>query len=176
MQSLFTSDLHLGHRAIVKYRTFKTAKEHDDYIIDKILELPKRSVLTILGDFMFDGPHFDSYVERLYKKKCKIKLVMGNHDSKLLYLDKYQSIFEVQLPFYSYKNMWVSHCPIHPDEFRKRVLNIHGHLHQQIVPDERYFNVNLDVNNYEFVKLEQIKEQYEKVNARNAVNAASEEN
>ena len=162
MSVYFTSDLHLGHKAIPKYRTcFKDMKEHDDYIIDKILSLGKRDLLYIIGDFLFDGEHYDEYIDRLSKKKCRIKLVMGNHDSKKLYTE---DIFEMQLPLFSYKNNWISHCPIHPQELRCRTLNIHGHLHLSHVEDTiaktrdtRYFNVNLDVNEYEFVNFELIR-------------------
>lgn len=176
-QMLFTSDLHLGHKNIYKHRPqFSSMEEHDNYIINKILELPKRTVLVILGDFLFDGDHYEEYVERLSKKRCRIKLVMGNHDSKRLYEEKELHI-EMQLPFYSYKNCWISHAPVHPDELRGRKLNIHGHLHKEVVmrneikrkfggliiknirvSDKRYFNVNLDVNNFDFVKWETIKE------------------
>ena len=72
---------------------------------------------------------------------------MGNHDSKLLYNE---TCIEMQLPFYSYKNMWLNHCPIHPEELRGRDGCVHGHMHLESLPDKRYFNVNLDVNNYQF--------------------------
>lgn len=154
----FTSDLHLGHKAIPKYRDrFENMKEHDDYIIDLILNLGKRDILFILGDFLFDGPHYEEYIERLSEKKCRIKLIMGNHDSLNLYKE---SLFEVQLPFYSYKNFWISHCPIHPDEILNRNGCIHGHLHKNVLGDKEYFNVNLDVNDYQFVTLEVIKEYF----------------
>ena len=178
----FTSDLHLGHKAIPKYREpFKDMKSHDDYIIDKILELGKRDILLILGDFLFDGEHYDEYIERLSKKKCRIKLVMGNHDSMKLYKE---DIFEIQLPLFSYKNTWLSHAPIHPQELRGRYGNVHGHLHLEKVriekkfqnyddnwrpfisevttEDPRYFNVNLDVNDYKFVNFEEIKGYFNK--------------
>ena len=178
----FTSDLHLGHRAIPKYREpFKDMKSHDDYIIDKILELGKRDILFILGDFLFDGEHYDEYIQRLSKKKCRIKLVMGNHDSLKLYKE---DIFEIQLPLFSYKNTWLSHAPIHPQELRERYGNVHGHLHLEKVQiekkfqnyddnwrpfitvvnteDPRYFNVNLDVNDYKFVNFEEIKGYFNK--------------
>jgi len=159
MQTLFTSDLHLGHRAITKYRScFKDMKDHDDYMIDKILQLGKRQVLFILGDFLFDGPHFDEYLERLSKKKCRIKLVMGNHDSLKLYSAIEPLHLEMQLPLFSYKNHWVSHCPCHPAELRSRLGCIHGHLHNEVLPDSRYFNANIDVNGFEFVPWEIIKD------------------
>jgi calcineurin-like phosphoesterase family protein len=174
-----TSDLHLGHKNIYKYRDkFDSIEEHDDYIIDKILELRKQDVLLVLGDFLFDNPNFDNYIERLSKKKCRIKLVMGNHDSlKLLKED----IVEMQSPLYQKKNIWISHCPIHPGEMRNRLGNIHGHLHGELVtqrstrfnnfnnrvqhkniPDKRYYNVNLDVNDYQFVEFKKIEEYFHK--------------
>lgn len=162
----FTSDLHLGHKAIPKYREpFADMEEHDNYVIERILELGKRDVLHILGDFLFDGPHYDMYIERLKKAKCRIKLCMGNHDSLKLYKpifkDNGHFLFEVQLPFFSYKNMWLSHPPIHPKEMRNRKGNIHGHLHMETLEDPNYYNVNLDVNNYQFVTLERIREYFD---------------
>ena len=152
----FTSDLHLGHKAIPKYRDrFKDMQDHDEYILQKIESLGKRDILYILGDFLFDGVHYEEYIERLKNKKCRIKLVMGNHDSLKLYKE---DCVEMQLPLFSYKNMWLSHCPIHPHEMRNRKGNIHGHLHLETLKDKNYFNVNLDVNDYEFVNVENIKE------------------
>ena len=156
---LFTSDLHLGHKAIPQYRTpFKDMKEHDDYMINKILTLGKRDVLIVLGDFLFDGEHYKEYTERLSKKRCRIKLVMGNHDSLELYKS---DLVEMQLPLFSYKNHWLSHCPIHPFEMRSRVGNIHGHMHLEKLDDPKYFNVNIDTNDYEFVDFEVIKKQFQ---------------
>ena len=157
MQVMFTSDLHLGHRSICKYRSkFTTAEEHDEYILDLMSKLNKRTILFILGDFLFDGPHFEVYLHRIAKFPCTIKLVMGNHDSMQLYTQTIAPNISIQLPLFSYKNTWISHCPIHPQELRNRDGNIHGHLHNSIVPDLRYFNVNLDVNGYDFVPLTKI--------------------
>lgn len=158
---LFTSDLHLGHKSIAKYRTpFKDTQEHDEFIFQKIEELTKRDILFVLGDFLFEGPMYEIYIERLKKINCRIKLIMGNHDAKALYKDCIQenSKIEIQLPLFSYKNMWLSHAPIHPSELRNRSGNVHGHLHLEKLPDSKYFNVNLDVNDYNFVNAEHIKE------------------
>ena len=162
MQTYFSSDFHLGHKAITKYRTqFSSMEEHDEAILTMLESFPKRTLMHILGDFLFDGPNLNYYLLRLSNLPYKIKLVMGNHDSKLLY-SKCPSNIEIQLPLYSYKNMWISHCPIHPQELRSRILSVHGHLHGGIVhhcdgePDERYFNVNLDNNNFKPVPIETI--------------------
>ena len=161
----FTSDLHLGHRVITKYRThFKTAKEHDEYWFQKMEKLGKRDILFILGDFLFEGSHYDEYIKRIRKLKCRIKLIMGNHDSLKLYQEinqKPQSpegSIEIQLPLYSYKNCWVTHAPIHEDEIRGKYLVIHGHTHNYSIKHSRYFNVCPEVNNFDFVNYETIKE------------------
>jgi len=164
---LFTSDLHLGHRAIAKYRPeLGISKENDDYWLNKMEQLGKRDILMVLGDFLFDGPHYDEYINRIRKMKCRIKLLMGNHDSTLLYKEinqKPQSpegSIEIQLPFYSYKNFWLSHCPIHPSELRNRIGNIHGHLHNAVLEDDRYFDVCPEKNEFDFVDFEKIKKHF----------------
>lgn len=176
-----TADLHLGHKNIYKYRDrFSSMQEHDEYMFSKIMELRKQDVLIVLGDFLFDCPHYEQYIERLREKKCRIKLIMGNHDSKLLYNS---DVVEVQLPLYQKKNIWMSHCPIHPGEMRDRLGNLHGHLHleevtqkatsfnsfnnrveHKQVKDTRYFNANIDVNNYEFVDFKEVEEYFNKEN------------
>ena len=133
--NFFSSDFHLGHRVIVpKYRNFTSQEEHDNRIFDGIAKLNKRDVLFILGDFIFDSEKYDYYIEQMNKMSCRIKLILGNHDSLKLYKEPR---FEIQLPFFSYKNNWISHCPIHPDEIRNRNKNIHGHLHGSIIDDPR---------------------------------------
>ena len=170
----FTSDLHIGHNNIHKYRDekFSTAEEHHQYMIDKILSLPKRAVLKILGDFLFESKDLDKHIESLNKAQCRIQLIMGNHDTLKLYKGILPNV-EILNPLTSYKNMWLSHCPIHPDEMRGRIGCVHGHLHKEhilynmggeydpdFVKDSQYCNVNIDVNNYNFVTLDEIKEYF----------------
>ena len=157
MQVLFTSDLHLGHKAIAKYRPiFDSSKSHDEFILSMIEALSKRTILYVLGDFLFDGTHFEDYLMRLSSYKCEIRVVPGNHDSKLLYNQTIAPNVKVELPLFNYKGFWVSHCPIHPHEMRNRHGNIHGHLHSEELPDPKYINVNLDVNDFQFVPLADI--------------------
>lgn len=172
----FTSDTHLGHKVIIKYRPqFKTQEEHDEAILSQIEKLTKRDILYVIGDFIFDSEKFEYYLERISKCPCRIKLVMGNHDSLKLYSQNIAKNIEIQLPLFSYKNMWITHCPIIPQEIRGRSGVIHGHLHggvvkkysynplsdyDELIKDERYFNVNLDNNNFKFVELETIKQYF----------------
>ena len=55
----------------------------------------------------------------------------------------------------------LTHVPVHTQEleydgpFPPR-YNIHGHVHEFSIEDERYFNASVDVNNWGPVKLEDI--------------------
>ena len=164
----FTSDLHLGHRTIIKYRShFDTVEKHDEYWLHKMEQLGKNDILYILGDFLFEGAHYNEYIKRIRKMKVRIKLVMGNHDSQELYKEINQTpqspegSVEIQLPLFSYKNFWLSHCPIHPQEMRNRTGNIHGHLHGSILEDSKYFDVCPEKHSYNFVNFEDIKARFE---------------
>ena len=161
----FTSDLHIHHKNICEYRInkgFKTTEEHDNYWIHKILSLGKRDILYILGDFIFDTDVeiFNQTINKLSNIKCRIKVIMGNHDSLSLYKIHNPKI-EIQLPLFTYKDFWLSHCPIHPQEMWARKGNVHGHLHNAILDDKLYFDVSPEKHNYEFVTLDKIKEYYE---------------
>lgn len=101
----FSSDFHLLHKVITKYRPqFSSAKEHDEYILETMSKLGKRDILHILGDFIFDAPEYESYLEAIGKMPLRIKLVLGNHCSLKLYQARPKNI-ELQLPLYSYKNL-----------------------------------------------------------------------
>ena len=158
MANYFTSDWHLGHKSILKYREqFKTTEEHDEAIFAELAKLNKRDILYILGDFLFDCENFEKYLERISHYPCRIKLVLGNHDSLKIYSQTVAKNIELQLPLFSMKNFWISHCPVHEQELRGRVGNIHGHTHFAELDDPRYFDVGLDKNNFKFVDFEEIK-------------------
>lgn len=57
----FTSNLHLGHNTILKYRgdRFSSIEEHDEYILKNIQKLSKRDILYIIGDGIFDCDKYD---------------------------------------------------------------------------------------------------------------------
>lgn len=165
----FSSDFHLGHKAILKYRPqFSTIEDHDNAIFSQLEKLTKRDQLFILGDFLFDCPEFENYLARLSKLQAKFKLIMGNHDSLKLYSQTIAQNLMLHLPLVNYKNFWLSHCPMHEQELRGRLGNIHGHLHGAYVEDQsgstnyNYFNVNLDNNNFKLVELDTIKNYFKK--------------
>lgn len=117
MVTYFTSDLHLGHNFVARKRGYSNTEEHDEAILETLKgTLKRRDVLWVLGDV-------GERIWRLKEVHGRKKLVMGNHGD-----DKDLDVFESIHGFIKHKNMWLSHCPIHPQELLGKV-NLHGHLH-----------------------------------------------
>ncbi len=122
---IFTADLHIGSELMAKLRGFDNVVDHDEYIVSTLeKQSSKRTLLWVLGDVAMETWH-------LYKLRTRflgtMKLVLGNHDS--LAPSAYAEAFQEVHGFTKYKKMWLSHCPIHPNEFYLKKLNVHGHVH-----------------------------------------------
>lgn len=135
---MITSDLHLGHQNICKYRhKFSTPEEHHETLFENLATtIQKRDTLYLLGDIAFTK----EWLERVAGIKCRYKLlVCGNHDLErgIKMLDVCRAYDDVKALF-SKRNYWFSHCPIHPQEIRGRKGNIHGHLHDKLVEVQKY--------------------------------------
>lgn len=164
----FVSDLHLGHRAISKYRTqFSSMGEHDEAIIDAIMSVSgKRNSLWMLGDCFFSEHHLETL--RMFSDAFhNVNWVLGNHDTdNLERMNIVRAAFDENLcnrigSLFGYKGFWLSHAPIHPSELRGK-NNIHGHTHHITVDDDRYFSVCLEQINYKPIDFEEIRNYYQK--------------
>lgn len=146
----FTSDPHFGHKNIIKWGRpqFKTIEEHDEFLVSKFEEwankLKASDKLFILGDwgktdFLFLMSYFH----------CYTILVMGNHDTHSD-IDKFKHYFDAvyEYPIFITDKMCVSHVPqnVFDDQ-----INVHGHLHGNIIDKVNYVSCCLEVNNYELV-------------------------
>ena len=162
---MITSDLHLGHSNINKFRPFDTVEEHHEVVFDNLASnIGKRDSLLLLGDIAFN----EYWLKRLDEIKCAKKtLILGNHDTEKLPMKLVCNHYDVVHSLYSKRNSWFSHCPIHPDHFRGKELNIHGHLHDDIIldytdfvamPDKRYFNACVEHTNYKPISYADIVE------------------
>lgn len=137
------ADLHLGHRNICKYRPFDSIKQHEQAIIDGWNNVVgKRDVVYVLGDAVFES----TSLHVLGGLRGRKILVRGNHDK--LKAHEYLSVFEDVLGIIKYHGAWLSHAPIHPKELRGCV-NIHGHVHNETIKDQRYFNACIENIGYE---------------------------
>lgn len=154
MQILFASDLHLGHAFAAKSRGFDSVDKHDASILNTLLEqCNKRTMLWVLGDVAMQKES----LLLLGLVPGRKKLVRGNHDQ--YDLAEYLKYFEDVHGFLRYKQMWLSHCPIHPQEMYRATVNVHGHIHANTNSPELpypFFNVNWDFHR-RAVTLEEIR-------------------
>lgn len=134
---LFCSDLHFGHKNIGHFRTpcGVTSEGENRARIKRDWEtrVTKRDIIYVLGDACFTMDTLEDF-KSLPGTKV---LIRGNHDllDTQAYLKHFQSVYGL----FKYKEFWLSHAPIHPDELRGKV-NLHGHVHFSSIKDKRYFN------------------------------------
>ena len=159
MSVYVASDLHLGHRFAATSRGFITTEDHDRHIIRKLsIQCGKRDLLWVLGDVAWN----EESLSMLSELKCDMKMVRGNHDN--LKTDAYLKYFNTVEGFLRYKKIWLSHCPIHPQEIYRCRGNVHGHIHKGAATKPLpypYFNVNWDFWD-RAVQLEEIYEFYDR--------------
>lgn len=135
----FTSDLHFGHKNIHKFRLEVSSEEgnRNKIIADWNSKVTKRDDVYILGDAAFTMDTVSIFSELAGRKF----LVRGNHDEldTSVYLKYFSAVYGLK----KYKEFWLSHAPIHPNELRGKV-NLHGHVHYQSVDDPRYVNMSVE--------------------------------
>lgn len=143
------SDLHFGHRNILKFeeprKKFSCTEEFDEHIVEVWNQKVKNNDRVIVaGDVCWNTAALET-LDRLNGSKI---LVMGNHDKfqSETYLKYFRKICGC---LYLEKNV-VTHIPIHPSQFPRFDRNLHGHLHTQRVLlddgsiDKRYINVSCE--------------------------------
>lgn len=165
----FISDYHFGHEHCAKHRGFKNAEYMAEHIIKQHNKVVKKKDLTyILGDITMETDKFYFYLDQLKGRK---KVVLGNHDLAK-HVPELLKYVESVSGMVKYKGLFLSHCPVHPQELEYRVSqNIHGHLHEQNVTksvfkrvkssprgvyDERYINVSCEQIDYQPKTLEEL--------------------
>lgn len=151
MSVYFIGDPHLGHKNISKFRPWvKNTQENTElFEYEWRKTISKRDDVYIMGDAAFDNASLE-LIKCLPGRKILIK---GNHDDFVTTKAQTEVFHEVH-GMLKYKGMWLTHCPIHPDEMRNRKCNIHGHVHLATImkgwgpwrkPDPRYINTCVDV-------------------------------
>lgn len=145
------SDLHLGHKNIVKFspqRGCKTIEEHDAWIISQWNSIvTKKDVVIVLGDVALSKEGLTKVAQLNGTKH----LVFGNHDK--FALNDYLKYFGKVHGFYKKSGVWLSHAPIHPQSLRD-LKNVHGHMHSNCIGgDKRYICVSVEHLNGKPVEL-----------------------
>lgn len=140
MKTYLISDLHFGHKNILKFeRTeFISIEEHDEFLIRVINQVVKPAdLLYILGDI--------GDVDKVSRINGRKVLLMGNHDKRPIgeYLGYFAEVYET--PIYLSERLVLSHRPI---PVTAGTLNVHGHLHGSVLDSRNHFNVSAKLINY----------------------------
>lgn len=148
----FIADTHFGHGPkILTWRPeFSSVEEMSLTIVNNINKIVKpNDTLYLLGDIVISKAGMQ-YLKML---NGRLVLIPGNHDGERdsLKLSDYpvnKILASSQLKIKD-KKFWLTHIPVHPTEFDGRVSgNIHGHLHDKIIPDSRYICVSCEQTGY----------------------------
>ena len=147
----YISDLHLNHINMSIRRGFNSVEEHDLHIIKMWNSVvSKKDVTYILGDLTFEKATPYKILNQLNGIK---KVILGNHDEPqhvpelLKYVNNVASMR--YLKDKQFGNIIFTHAPIHPCELEYGyTINIHGHIHENTLPDKRYINVSAEVIDY----------------------------
>lgn len=151
----FLSDLHLAHKNICKFREgFTSVEQHNALIKENYHKrVTKRDTVYFLGDVAFDKESLEDVKTWVGAKKI---LICGNHDLDHHTMKDLVEVYDEVYSLKKYKEFWLSHAPIHPDELRGKA-NIHGHTHYHNIADDRYVNVSMEQINYMPIELHEIR-------------------
>lgn len=167
----FASDHHFNHANILTFkrsdgtplRDFATVEDMNEAIIANHNSVVRTGdKVYFLGDVTMDrkGKALE-FLDRMNGEKILIK---GNHDQ--CKPEAYLKYFKDIRGSHQFEGLIMTHIPIHPESLARWGLNIHGHLHANVVlrelskiPDPRYFNVSMEQINYTPIALEEIRKQ-----------------
>jgi len=162
-----TSDLHFEHKNILAYcpetRPYQSLEDMNMDIVNTMNEYIKPDdTLFVLGDVCLGGVKNLHWMEKVNGNK---HLIIGNHDYVRSNMEEYLRVFKTVEGYreFGHHMSICSHYPVHPQQLGSRyAVNIHGHLHDTIIPDVRYINVCWD-HNRRPVEWSEIVDYYESV-------------
>lgn len=152
-----TADLHLGHKGVcsflrrdgTKLRPWNDPDEMDEALVSNWnLKVRPIDKVYVLGDVVINRKALKT-IGRLNGKKILIK---GNHD--IFKATEYLEFFEDIRSSHPIDGMIMTHIPIHPNSLSRWRMNIHGHLHYDVVTrddggiDNRYVCVSVEHTNF----------------------------
>ena len=156
----FIADLHLGHENIIKYckRPFENVEDMNMCLIDNWNKtVGDEDKVFVLGDFALSNSKNIIKWGKAFKGN-KV-LIRGNHDraTDAVYHEAgFQCVYKY--PIFWNQSFLLSHAPIAAD--MGKVINIHGHTHNQLIEDEyvnnTFFCVSAEMIDYKPINFKQI--------------------
>lgn len=161
----FTSDTHFDHANFLnfkddqgrKIRPFDTVEDMNETMIQRWNQVVGvMDKIYHLGDVTFRVNQLARIMSRLNGHK---RLLVGNHDDPKNY-ELTRWFDKVQLwRIFKDENFVCTHIPILKEQFRHKVqYNVHGHLHQNKVPDEQYINICVEQTDYIPVSMDELRD------------------
>lgn len=156
-RTFLVSDLHFGHKNILKYEKirgekFTDTKQMDSFIVERWNSvIGENDLVILLGDISLSSKE-SKY--RFGELNGTILLCLGNHDNENT--DFYKQFGNIKLVscLLEYDKFVMTHVPIHPNELEigRWKKNIHGHTHSRVISDSRYINVSFDYLGLNFLR------------------------
>jgi calcineurin-like phosphoesterase family protein len=150
------SDTHFGHRLLADgvLRPWSNVDDMNAALIERwnAVVQPTDRVYH-LGDVCINRRYLHSVLPQLHGRKVLCK---GNHD--IFKLADYLPYFEDIRAYKVIEQVFVlSHIPIHPQQLNRYRVNVHGHLHEHVLPDPRYVNCCVEHTNYTPILLDEVR-------------------
>lgn len=157
MAEFFTSDLHFGHKNILKYtdrHKVVSYEDHDEWLIDTWNSQVKSNsdIVYHLGDFSFYSDL--KKIERILGElRGKIVMIRGNHDTGDQW--KLYNQYPDSITCYDYREVRIAnqpkksvlfHFPIEIwNQQHRGAWHLHGHCHGSFVKEKGYIlDVGID--------------------------------
>ena len=160
MATYFISDLHLGHKNIIRHceRPFESAEQMDRHLIANINAIVgQQDTLYILGDFTGPQMKLDDAIAYRRRIVCRnIHLIQGNHDKDLRNTDCFKSETCYLKIRAGGRKIILFHYPIAEWDGKWRgAIHLHGHSHNKpeynahnIEQGLLRFDVGIDANDF----------------------------
>lgn len=161
MKVFVVSDTHIGHRNIIRFtdsndqriRPFESLDDmHSTLLNNWNSVVSDDDIVYHLGDVGF---HKADTADFLSNAKGKKHLILGNHDNfPMSFYEGYFNSIKVSKRFTlsNGTKLMLSHYPIHDFSIQQFDINVHGHIHDKIIPNNKYKNVS--VENIAFMPIE----------------------
>ena len=160
-KTFLVSDTHWRHKNIIKFEPHhfpqKTIEERDEAQIElwNATVSPKDEVIH-LGDVAFN-----TGLEIMKRLNGRFTLLLcGNHEHKNIheYLEYFDDAKASCVRKSPYGSFVMSHIPFHPLTLGRWNWNVHGHLHDHLIPDSRYINISWEQTELRPIQLEEVYE------------------
>ena len=168
----FTSDLHLGHKNIIKlcHRPFASLEEMDETLVSNWNQVVTNGdTVYIIGDLMFRTQNHP--LDVLIRVRGKKNLILGNHDrgwlNKIEAADFFKSVESYSEISDGKRKLALCHYPMMSwGGTGKGSYLIHGHIHNNrdaaywplLASMDHALNASVEINLYKPVTFDQLVE------------------